>query len=221
MLVTADCANQFREMYKDVADFRNAGIPCTIAVKYQTLDEKFKELPRASNKAMASAFRDASAHIEHKTYLTAAQSMMIMKAHITKDCNPCSDLLIQHFPLTASIADRDRAGETIVSSGLNGMIHTARDEIAAQPTARFFVERPSDTRLVLAAMSKQKRMDKWLSPAQCRLALTLYLQYMRTAAKILNTTAKEACDTYFSAESTIGRRQAQAHGRLRLRGAWL
>mgnify|MGYP003689383821 CR=1 FL=1 len=56
ILVTADCANQFREKFKDVADFRKAGIPCPIAVKYQTLDEKFNELPRASNNALASAF---------------------------------------------------------------------------------------------------------------------------------------------------------------------
>ena len=63
ILVTADCANQFREKYKDVADFRKAGIPCPIAVKYQTLDEKTKSLPRASDKALAGAFRDVSAHL--------------------------------------------------------------------------------------------------------------------------------------------------------------
>eukprot|EP00967_Tisochrysis_lutea_P149613 scaffold287964_cov19-Tisochrysis_lutea.AAC.1 len=33
ILVTADCANQFREKFKDVADFRKAGIPCPVYAK--------------------------------------------------------------------------------------------------------------------------------------------------------------------------------------------
>lgn len=45
-LQTADCANQFQfgERFKDVADFRTAGVPSPIAVKYkyQTLDDKDK-----------------------------------------------------------------------------------------------------------------------------------------------------------------------------------
>ena len=80
ILVTADCANQFRERFKDVADFRTAGIPCPIAVKYKTLDEKFNELPRASNKALASAFKDASAHLVVRKYKFEVKSLINISA---------------------------------------------------------------------------------------------------------------------------------------------
>jgi hypothetical protein len=136
--------------------------------------------------AFLRPFFETKEAVEHKPYMTGAQSMMIMQNHIAKDCNLYSGLDILNFPETASVVDRERGHEHVPASGLKQIVISARAEASAQLKKRFFHERPSNTRMVLAAMSKQRKMDKWLSAAQCRLANTLYLQYLRIAVGIMN-----------------------------------
>jgi len=73
---------------------------------------------------------------------------------------------------------------TIDLADVGMMVMTAREELAAQLQARFFMERPSNTRLVLACMSKQKEMETWLTPSQCELAKTLYIGMIKEASNI-------------------------------------
>ena len=68
ILVTADCANQFRAMFKYNTSFQMIGIPAPITIKYKTLDDKARELPQASSRALATAFQDVSAHLVVRNY---------------------------------------------------------------------------------------------------------------------------------------------------------
>lgn len=50
ILVSADCANQFRATFKYATNFQMIGINTPITIKYLMLDDKVKELPQASSK---------------------------------------------------------------------------------------------------------------------------------------------------------------------------
>lgn len=68
ILVMADCANQFRAAYKNATSFQIIGVQTPIVIKYKTLDEKASELPQASSRALANAFKDVSAHLVVRNY---------------------------------------------------------------------------------------------------------------------------------------------------------
>jgi hypothetical protein len=113
--------------------------------------------------------------------MTAAQSMILFKQLSENHCDDTQGMNIKSFPATCSKKDRDRRIDEIPLKEIDKMISLARLKVSSQLESRMFVERPSNTRMVLAAMSKQKKMAAWLTPAQCTLAHSLYLQYLRSA----------------------------------------
>lgn len=64
--------------------------------------------------------------------------------------------------------------------------------LAQELEERMFTERPSNSRLVLGYMSKQKKVQKWLTAAQVDLAKSCYLMMMREAEDILSASKKAA-----------------------------
>jgi len=59
---------------------------------------------------------------------------------------------------------------------------------------RLFTERPSNSRLVLGYMSKQKKVHKWLTMQQVELAKTCYLMMLRKAVAIHQAHEKKSDD---------------------------
>ena len=56
ILVSADCAQQYKAKFKDQGIFAIHGVKYPMIVKFQTFDDKARELPQASSKSLASAF---------------------------------------------------------------------------------------------------------------------------------------------------------------------
>ena len=67
---------------------------------------------------------------------------------------------------------------------LSYMIDTAREVMVNELNGRFFTERPSNGRLVLAYMSKQMPPELWMPAAWVTLAKSLYLQMLRAATNV-------------------------------------
>mmetsp|Transcript_6291 Transcript_6291/g.19621 ORF Transcript_6291/g.19621 Transcript_6291/m.19621 type:complete len:120 (+) Transcript_6291:816-1175(+) len=56
ILVSADCAQQYQAKFKDQGVFAIHEVKYPMIVKFQTFDDKARELPQASSKSLASAF---------------------------------------------------------------------------------------------------------------------------------------------------------------------
>ena len=71
ILVTADCAQQYQTKFKDQGVFALNGVKYPMVVKFQTqtYNDKAKELPQASSKSLASAFKDVSAHLVVRNWM--------------------------------------------------------------------------------------------------------------------------------------------------------
>ena len=63
ILVSADCAHQFKSKFKDQGKFALHGVKYPMIVKFQTFDDKARELPQASSKSLAIAFKDVDGEI--------------------------------------------------------------------------------------------------------------------------------------------------------------
>lgn len=126
---------------------------------------------------------DVKETLEHKGYLTGAQSMMVVHK-LMKDCSSAFSLSTLKFPGKCDVQSRDRAAETIEHVDVCPYVLSAAEILVEELRSRFFTERPSNSRLALAHMSKQKRTDKWMTPAQVELAKTCYLMMLREAHAI-------------------------------------
>jgi hypothetical protein len=113
--------------------------------------------------------------IEHgKSIIHGGQALMLM--HDLKTVNEAGeDLTVMGFPSTCALKDRKRTAETRPSAEVSSMIDVARKVMVDELNARFFTERPSNSRLVLGFMSKQMPAELWMPSAWLALAKTLYL----------------------------------------------
>eukprot|EP00966_Prymnesium_polylepis_P258025 5960184-Prymnesium_polylepis.1 len=93
-------------------------------------------------------------------------------------------LTVSLCPPTASLKDRERITEERPGSQVSSMIDTARSVLVEELESRFFVARPSNTRLVQCYMSKQRPIASYLPARMCTLAKTVYLSWIRRAAVI-------------------------------------
>ena len=121
--------------------------------------------------------------IEHKGYLTGAQSLCLHH-DLTQGCKSDQPLSVKAHPPSASMADRKRKTETRGASELDEMIVKGRTILAAEVSARFFGERPSNVRMVQAYMCKQVPMAEWADDSWVETAKALYLKMLRNAAAI-------------------------------------
>ena len=115
--------------------------------------------------------------------VTGAQSLMMM-ADLIKTCEPEAPLAVSLCPPTAALKDRERVVEERPGSQLSTMIDTGRDTLKDELESRFFIARPSNTRLVQCYLSKQKPIENYMPPRMCTIAETLYKQWIRRAASI-------------------------------------
>jgi hypothetical protein len=90
--------------------------------------------------------------------------MILFKQLSQNHCGDTQGMNIKSFPATCSKKDRDRRIDEIPLKEIDNMTSLAKLEVSSQLESRMFVERPSNTRMVLAAMSKQKKMAAWLTP---------------------------------------------------------
>eukprot|EP00967_Tisochrysis_lutea_P036524 scaffold43956_cov23-Tisochrysis_lutea.AAC.1 len=68
ILVSADCAQQYEAKFKDQGVFAIHEVKYPMIVKFQTLDDKARELPQASSKSLAITFKDVTAHLVVRNY---------------------------------------------------------------------------------------------------------------------------------------------------------
>eukprot|EP00967_Tisochrysis_lutea_P016962 scaffold19161_cov31-Tisochrysis_lutea.AAC.2 len=129
---------------------------------------------------------------EHKGYITGAQSMMLCHS-LRAACHHTNDLEVKKLPPTLGVQDRARQVETIDGDDVIPMVVQARQVLSSELTRRFFADRPCNTRMVLACMSKQKRIDRWMTPQQCEcdVAKSLYLKMLRDAVAIIGKTTRK------------------------------
>jgi hypothetical protein len=124
--------------------------------------------------------------IEHKGYVTGATSLILL--HDLKKGNADDKpLVVKAHPLTAKLEDRrSRQLETRKADDLHTFIPKARGIVVKELDSRFFeaAERPSNTRLVQAWMSKQRQPEKWMPSVWHVLAKALYLGMLRDAVMI-------------------------------------
>eukprot|EP00966_Prymnesium_polylepis_P086516 2002415-Prymnesium_polylepis.1 len=115
--------------------------------------------------------------------VTGAQSL-IMMADLMATCDLEEPLVVLLCPSTPSLADRIRTIEERPGGQLSSMIDQGRTILKEELDSRFFVARPSNTRLVQCYMSKQKPIRSYLPARMCTIAETLYKVWMRRAAAI-------------------------------------
>ena len=115
--------------------------------------------------------------------VTGAQSLM-MHADLMAANESDAPLTVSLCPPTASLKDRERITEERPGSQVSSMIDTARSVLVEELESRFFVARPSNTRLVQCYMSKQRPIASYLPERMCTLAKTVYLSWIRRAAVI-------------------------------------
>jgi hypothetical protein len=108
-------------------------------------------------------------------------------------CDPDADLIMEDFPSTLSLEDRDLREDkstftTKESDYLCTAVTTARKVLRDELNARVFHGssdlRPSNTRLIQAYMSKQIRSKDYLPSSWNDHARTLYLKALRDAVSI-------------------------------------
>jgi hypothetical protein len=112
--------------------------------------------------------------------ITGAQSLMLMY-NLKSSCDAAKSLAVKLLPASASLDDRNRVLEQRTHSSLGVCVTTARSIMVTELNARFFGERPSNSRMVQLHMSKQKRSTAWLPDAWRTLAETVYLRWLRKA----------------------------------------
>lgn len=98
---------------------------------------------------------DIKETIEHKSYCTGAQSMMLLYDLKKNFCDPWATLKVKEFPKSLSVPDRERPEETRDAEDLSEMVATARKILKKELEERPFALRPSNGRLVQCIMSKQ------------------------------------------------------------------
>ena len=127
--------------------------------------------------------------IERCSYLTGAQSRMLMYDLKENCCHPEASLNIKTFPASLSVADRECSVEVKPAEDLSSLVDTARSVLKDELQQRVFVNRPSNARLVQIFMTKQPGFTAKdvLTASQLRLAETVYLQMLRAATEISRT----------------------------------
>jgi hypothetical protein len=128
---------------------------------------------------------DVKERIEHKGWLTAAQSVMLL--YDLKESCSSSSLDVQRLPVSPAFKDRTRVHEERLEAALCDAVSTAREVLQGQLERRFFTERPSNARLVLMFMSKQMPMAAYAPESWMSLAKSIYLQYLREAEPLLTS----------------------------------
>jgi hypothetical protein len=113
--------------------------------------------------------------------ITGAQSLALMQG-LQASCEAEKPLDVKLLPATVSLQDRNRSSERRNGDSLGLCVSTARKVMHAEIGARFFGERPSNSRMVQLHMSKQKRSTVWLPESWRQLAETLYLRWLRKAS---------------------------------------
>ena len=93
--------------------------------------------------------------IERCSYLTGAQSRMLMYDLKENCCHPEASLNIKTFPDSLSVADRECSVEVKPAEDLSSLVDTARSVLNDELQQRVFVNRPSNARLVQIFMTKQ------------------------------------------------------------------
>jgi hypothetical protein len=86
--------------------------------------------------------------IEHKSYCTGAQGMMLLHDLADNFCDPGASLTVKEFPKSLSVTDRERVEETRDAEDIKGMIVKARKILHDELHSRLFALRPSNWRLV-------------------------------------------------------------------------
>jgi hypothetical protein len=132
---------------------------------------------------------DIKETIEKRGFCTGAQGMMLLYDLKAKYCSTDASLKIKEFPTTLSMAGRERRDDkslltTKEEADLCSIIITARSVMQDELNQRLFVNRPSNSRLVQAYMSKQMPSSLYLTEAQNTLARSLYLKALRDAVSI-------------------------------------
>ena len=118
--------------------------------------------------------------------ITGAQSLMLMHS-LRASCEVSKPLTVKLLPASPSLADRQRTLEQRNSISLGPCVVTAREIMITELNSRFFIERPSNSRMVQLHMSKQMRSTAWLPEAWRVLCETLYLSWLRKASNHLKS----------------------------------
>ena len=122
--------------------------------------------------------------------ITGAQSLMLMH-NLKSSCDASKPLTVKLLPPSPSLEDRCRATEERRASSLGVCVSTARSVMQEELQARFFGERPSNSRMVQLHMSKQKKSTAWLPEAWRPLAESLYLRWLRKAHEQLTAGTRQ------------------------------
>lgn len=136
---------------------------------------------------------DVKESMEHKGYLTGAQSMMVI--HTLMKEAAAGSLSILKFPVSLTVDARlQRTAERIEKDQVCALVQQASNILRQELQDRFFTWRPSNSRLVLGYMSKQKKPEKWLTREQVDLAKTCYFTMLRESDEILKGDAAKVTE---------------------------
>lgn len=103
---------------------------------------------------------------------------------LLKDCTSSKPMPIEKFPSSAKLVDRQRLPDQVPRDLVCDLASSALGVLKEELQSRFFVNRPSNSRLVLGYMSKQSVPSKWLTQQQIELAKTCYLMMLRQAVEL-------------------------------------